>query len=588
MSRFRIFNSIKKIKIRITYGLVFLILLGWSIMLSSTDHWSVDRIQSDVINYYAYLPATFICKDITLKNSCCDKFWFETAPNGGKVIKGAIGMSIAYFPFFMIGHFAAPLFHETQDGYSDPYQKMILLASLLYALLGLIFTFKSLKIFFSERVAFISSSLLFLSTNLLYYSTLEPGMPHTFLFGLCSVFIYLVIKWHEHVSYIRAGLIGIILGFMILIRPTSILFFLLFVLYNIKTKKDILEKISFLFKNFSHLIVIGICVFIMYMPQLAYWKYITGQWIYYSYGNETFFWKNPHIVEGLFGFRKGWFIYTPAMFLACIGIFYLRKYVRPLFLPVLVFLPLFCYIMFSWWAWWYGGSFGQRTFVDTYGLMAFPLAGIVAQVSQKKIIKYILSLCFAFLIVLNFFQSWQKTKGLIHWDSMTRTAYFMEFGTTKQNPEYYHSLWTPDYYRASQGKSEYFELDEFYNSNIAITTYNLQFLSLCNGDTLAANTFVDRQLQHFTIQKIGDKLIALRAANNKYVGVDRNNQNRLYVKSDTVGDSEKFNVIFSKENYITLISSAKKYVRINYDTNFLVADSDILRPECRLRVYFEK
>ena len=60
-------------------------------------------------SYYSYLPALFIYKDLKfhfLEKSKINfkakhQFWPETAPNGNKVIKTTIGMSVLYFPFFI-------------------------------------------------------------------------------------------------------------------------------------------------------------------------------------------------------------------------------------------------------------------------------------------------------------------------------------------------------------------------------------------------------------------------------------------------------------------------------------------------------
>ncbi len=574
-------------KTRTVYGLIFLVLTGWSLLLSISDHWTGDRIQHDVLEYYSYLPATFICKDISLKNPCEGRYWTFHTPNGRRAFRMTMGMSISYLPFFTIAHFIAPVFHEKQDGYSDPYQKMILFSSLFYAVLGLVFTFKALKIFFSERIAFITSLLLFFSTNLLNYSSIDAGTAHAFLFGMGAVFIYLVIKWHECVTFSRTIAIGLVLGLMTLTRPTSVLFAVLFLLYNITTKKEFIEKISFLFKNYMHLLVMGLSVFIIISPQLMYWKYVTGNWVYYSYTGQTFFWKHPHIIDGLFSFRKGWFIYTPILFIAWWGIFYIQKKVSQLFLPLVVFFSIFCYVTFSWWCWWYGGSFGQRSLVDTYGLMAFPLAGIISYASHKKVVKIFFVFACFFFVALNFFQSWQYSTGLLHYDAMTKDAYLKVFSKTTDTWDYYHALWEPDYLRAYQGKSEKFEPEELYGSKIAIKPYNLKFLSLRNLDTLAADTFEDSNLQHFTVVKVDANHVAIQASNNKFISVDKNKYNGLYAQCDTVCESAKFRIVFLNENYIALISSDNKYFRINYDTNLLIADSDSLSPESRWRVYFK-
>ena len=69
-------------------------------------------INWDVTSYYSYLPAVFVHQDLKfnfLKNSTTNyaekhQFWPETAPNGNKVIKTTMGMSILYLPFFLVAN----------------------------------------------------------------------------------------------------------------------------------------------------------------------------------------------------------------------------------------------------------------------------------------------------------------------------------------------------------------------------------------------------------------------------------------------------------------------------------------------------
>ena len=67
-------------------------------------------INWDITSYYSYLPAVFVHQDLKfnfLKNSTINyaekhQFWPETAPNGNKVIKTTMGMSVLYLPFFLV------------------------------------------------------------------------------------------------------------------------------------------------------------------------------------------------------------------------------------------------------------------------------------------------------------------------------------------------------------------------------------------------------------------------------------------------------------------------------------------------------
>jgi len=47
---------------------------------------------------------------------------------------------------------------------------------------------------------------------------------------------------------------------------------------------------------------------------------------------------------------------------------------------LLIFLAA-TYIFASWWAWWFGGAFGHRCYVEFYALLAIPLAGLYQHIS---------------------------------------------------------------------------------------------------------------------------------------------------------------------------------------------------------------
>src|SRR5690606_19563141 len=53
--------------------------------------------------------------------------------------------------------------------------------------------------------------------------------------------------------------------------------------------------------------------------QPLYWKYVSGEWIVYSYGDQGFNWLRPRIWRGLMGVNIGWWVYTPMMLIAMAG-----------------------------------------------------------------------------------------------------------------------------------------------------------------------------------------------------------------------------------------------------------------------------
>jgi hypothetical protein len=183
---------------------------------------------------------------------------------------------------------------------------------------------------------------------------------------------------------------------------------------------------------------------------MLFWKIHSGHWLFFSYQGERFFFNDPQIINFLFSFRKGWLLYTPMMAFGIAGIFFLKKYVPQMFYFVLIFLVLDIYILSSWWAWSFGGSFGCRALVQHYSIMAFPLASFASFVFDLFPSRYLLNLftktalisIFYLFIILNFHQSWLYKYAIISDDSMTKAAYLYIMRHDTIGPEQAKELYT--------------------------------------------------------------------------------------------------------------------------------------------------
>lgn len=198
--------------------------------------------------------------------------------------------------------------------------------------------------------------------------------------------------------------------------------------------------------------LMGVCILLVWLPQMVFWKINAGHWLFYTYGDEGFFFTRPALLKGLFSWRKGWLLYTPMMALSLTGFVFLKKRIPQAFWPLLVFSLLNIWIITSWWSWWYGGSLGMRPMIDSYSLLALPLAAFVAWLLEKKRNVKISGL--TLILLLNYhsvFQTFQYYYGAIHWDSMSRKAYFSSFGHLRPQPDFKDKLDPPDYKAAKKG-----------------------------------------------------------------------------------------------------------------------------------------
>lgn len=401
-----------------------------------TDSDERGVIKWDVISYYSYLPATFIYGDVKLGfvdvadfvND--NKFWFNTLGNGNRLIQTSMGLSFLYTPFFFTAHLLAPVFGEARDGFSAIYQFFLAMSALFYVIIGLIFLRRILLKYFSPVTTAVTLIMIGLGTNLFFYTAHEGTMSHSYSFALITIFLYLVIRWYETPRTKTALWIGLLYGLIVLVRPSNIIAGTLLLFWGVDGWKSLQHRARFLAKRYPQLILMVLMFLIPWIPQLIYWKAITGSFLFNSYGpsGSTFYFGSPHIFQLLFSFRKGWYIYTPVMLVATVGIWFLGRQCKAGVWPVSLYLVLQIYLLASWWSWWTGGSFGLRSFIDLYGIMALPLAAVVERVRKaRRVIAISFAAFLMFLLFLNQFQTFQYTRGYIHHTGMTGRAYRYNF-----------------------------------------------------------------------------------------------------------------------------------------------------------------
>ncbi len=442
-----------------------------TINMLTVKHWRDEQrvIEWDAISYYAYLPAAFIHHDLSL--SFADGYegphklivWPERGPEGKYVIKTTMGLSLLWMPFFLAGHVTALISGADAGGYSEPYKFFLLVSALLFMLAGLIFLRRILLAHASDRITALVLASFAFGTNLYWYTLFQGTMAHVYNFALISAFILYSMKWHAGLtpggeggqrSAWRAVRLGLLLGLITLIRPTNIIIVIFFLLYGVLSPAGLKQRIREMGADYRYLMIIGLVVFVVWVPQMIYWREMTGKFLWFSYGSdERFFFGDPAILKGLFSWRKGLFIYTPLMLFSFAGVIalWIRRSLHAL--AVTLFLPLNIYIIFAWWCWWYGGGFGQRAFIDSYALMAVAAAALLSQALAARIrwIKTMILSIFFLLMSLGIFNNFQYYHGAIHWDSMTKEAYLDSFGRVRPSAGFYDLLEAPDYDKAKEG-----------------------------------------------------------------------------------------------------------------------------------------
>lgn len=395
------------------------------------EHWR-HIVQADAKGYHAYLPAILLYGDPNLGFFDAiegDKYHdpnlyydYRSGFAGHTINKYYAGTALAQLPFFLAAHALAPITGHDADGFSKPYAVATNLAAIAWVLLGLYCLAALLTAWgVSDRWRAFTLLCFAFGTNLFYYTVVAPGMSHAYSFGVCTALFLLAWRWEQHARGRELVLMGALLGLIVLIRPVNALVLLaLPCLWS-----DPPGTVSKALKALPALL--GAVVLAVAIPalQLLYYKLATGHWLVYSYGEEGFRWSDPHLLDILFSYRKGLFLYTPLLLLALVGLQYWWQRSKGQVLRWAGFLLLLTYVLSSWWNWWYGGSFGSRVYVEYLALFAVPFALALqglAGAARKAFVTVAVV-----LVLLCQFQTYQARYSLIHWEDMDRARYWDVF-----------------------------------------------------------------------------------------------------------------------------------------------------------------
>ncbi len=419
-------------------------------------------ISWDVSGYYLYLPAFFIYQDVeelafmegileTYHPTADLQQAFVHEPSGNRVMKYSAGQAIVFTPFFLLAHlWASGSGNYPADGFSFPYQFMISMGSLIVALLGIWMLLRVLRIWFTLRIAGLTVLAIVIGSNYLNYSAIDGAMTHNSLFTIYALLLWVTHRFYDRPTMMRAIPIGLLVGLAALIRPTEILAAIIPLLWGLDgiSQAGIRQRLQFYYQHRSALLVAIILCGMVGLIQLAYWKFVAGEWIVYSYEDQGFSWLHPHLLDGFLSYKSGWLTYSPLMVFALMGFVPLYRWQRAIFWPALLFSGLFIYVTFAWDIWWYGGSLGQRAMVQAYPVLSLPLAAFLTWVFQQKrwITNPVLLVFLLFAAANLWFTRHAHRNGLLKVGQMTKAYYWKSLGRSSLDPEYLKLLDTDEYF----------------------------------------------------------------------------------------------------------------------------------------------
>lgn len=382
----------------------------------------------DAFGYYAYLPAILIyhdCKELRWLTAIDARYsvtggdgWqAEKQANGNYVFKYLGGVAIMELPFFLIAHGLAPVLGYPADGFSPPYQYALGFGVIFYCLLAILLLRRVLLTWFTDGIAAFALLMVCLATNFIQYAAVDSGQSHAYIFLLYAVVLWATMQWHRRPSILWMSVIGYTIGLAAICRPTEAVMLFIPLMWDTHTREAAKRKWAMLKQRRTQLIAAAGFGFLGILPQLIYWKSVTGSFVY-DVGSKWEF-LSPHF-RVLFGWEKGWFIYTPITVFFIAGMFFIRQ--LPFRKSVLWFCLLNIYIIIAWHDWRYGGSYSTRALVQSYPVFALPFAALAGRVSVTRWRIPFYLLC-TYLLLVNLFQITQYCSTVLHYNDMNRLYY---------------------------------------------------------------------------------------------------------------------------------------------------------------------
>lgn len=347
-----------------------------------------SEIFSDKSGYYVYLPALFIYDfqakklppHIDIKTG--KGFSIDTV-NSKIFTKYTYGVALMQAPFFIATHLLAEKLGYPADGFSMIYDKMIDIAGVFYMVLAFIFLYLFLIRYVPSKIAVVGLTGIFLGTNVFYYSIFETGMSHVYSLFLFSVFLYLAGSMFKpgQKEYLNV-IFGLVIGLIIVVRPVNIIFLPTYFLFNQFHFNDIRRLIK-------PILVIVFFACLLLIPQLIYWKYLSGHFFTYAYKEEGFTnILSPKMIPMWFSTDNGLVIFSPMVIFVLIGLVFAKMPNPRQGLWMGIYFLFISYVFSSWWCWDYGGSFGSRPYVEYYALFVLPFCFFIQHIMGNRLLLY--------------------------------------------------------------------------------------------------------------------------------------------------------------------------------------------------------
>lgn len=366
------------------FAVIFVLFTAFNVFLTLNKHSHTprntyhDELWADRAGYFVHLPAFFVTGldaegfPLGLDTLTGDGF---SLSNGSMRTKYTCGVALLLAPLYVTMHVTARALGVDDGPFGNIDHLVVDLAGPIAMSMGAYLLLPFLLPLFGRARALLFLLCLYGSTGLLYYTIDDPGMSHVHSFFLFSLLLNLLHGCAgQAVTVRRAAAIGVVIGLILLIRPTNFIFIIAALLVTLNRWNHLFTE--GLRPALSVLLIVPVAIMTPWIPQCLYWHHTFGHWVHWSYAEEGFDnWRSPDLLPFLFSPNNGVLPYTPAVVLFLWGCLILWQQGSKLASSVIAStFILLCWVCASWWVWHFGCGFGSRNLVEYSALFSLPLA----------------------------------------------------------------------------------------------------------------------------------------------------------------------------------------------------------------------
>jgi hypothetical protein len=336
----------------------------------------VERLDADAVEYYSHLRSLYFDHDVDF----ADEFqhfgilerWDKRQPTvtGHRRTIFSVGPALLWMPFYAVGDALARVRGEVEEGYSDWHIRSVMLASLVYGVVGLLLLYGVLRDVAGRAAVFWTLLLLQYATFLYWYVAYEPVMSHALSFFVAAATLAAWWPRRHGLGVAWAVALGLLIGVAATVRWQNGV--LLLLPAATLTRELWRRPASAIGKGLATLVAFAIAA----SPQLLAWKAIFGSYVLLEppHGRDFLRLSHPYLLETFFSSRHGLLYWSPVLWAGFLGVFALLR--RSVFtgLAVLVPLTVMSYVNVCSGDWWAGGSFSNRRFDSVLPFLALGLA----------------------------------------------------------------------------------------------------------------------------------------------------------------------------------------------------------------------